>query len=160
VRYRDIKHTIASPYPREEVEAARKLDAELKAEARIRRRQHKRQKMALLNPDRPEPINSPEGRKRGPKPDLSLQKCEHGLHTQLTKREYQALEALRKERAPHVTRSTFLRFLISEILEKARRKDCPTMPFFVDLNSLHEACTLGRKAACAPRAPARGVLSP
>jgi hypothetical protein len=172
VRYRDLKKTMVSPYPLEEVEAARILDAQLKSEARNRRAKIRDQKKAeeksanrdrLLNHEpEPEPHNPSKGLKRGPKPDPNLQRCEHGLHTQLTKREYLALEVLRKKLGSKVTRSTYLRHLICQVLEKERRKDCLTQPFFVDLENLHEACRRGcRTPVLRDRAPRlRGASAP
>lgn len=120
--------------PEQQAEA-RAIDAQCKALARIRKRQASQQRKALANPQDPPPP-PPEGLKRGPKPNPFLEKSEHGLHTQLTKREKEGFNALRKRLAPHASPSVFLRWMVCEQLEKHRRRDCPTTPFIVDLSSL------------------------
>jgi hypothetical protein len=70
----------------------------------------------------------------------------------LTKREKQAFEALRKQLAPQATPSVFLRWIVCRELEARRRKDCPTMPFAVDLDNLD---TRSQRTADAARSAAR-----
>lgn len=157
MRSRDIKKTLQTPRQLEAQfgpEEARRIEAQCKALGRIRARQAAQQRRQLANPDKELPA-PPEGLKRGPKPNPFLDKCEHGLHTSLTKREKQAFEALRKAKAPHVTPSTFLRFVICEALEKHRRKDLPTSPFTVDLDAVQDVRRLrgsagqpAQRAAC------------
>jgi hypothetical protein len=143
VRYRDIKksaellkvHGFTQAAPSKE---DLRLAAEIR-EAKKRRRQqlkYERQRATLPPESLPEPPSC--GLKRGPKPNPFLDKCEHGLHTNLTKREKQAFEAYRKQAAPHATPSTFLRWIVCKELERSRRKDLPTMPFGVDLENLDE----------------------
>jgi len=128
-----------------------RIAAQLKAMHRIRKRQHAQQRKALATPDS-FPAPPPEGLKRGPKPDPSRELCNKGRHTQLTKREDDALEALRKKLAPRATTSVFLRWLVCRELESHRRKDCPTMPFAVDLDNLD---TRSLRATGAARSAAR-----
>jgi len=157
VRTRDIKTRLDTAYMREgrgtpEQQAeARAENAQLMALARIRKRQASQQRKALANPQDPPP-RPPEGLKRGPKPNPFLEKSEHGLHTQLTKREKTGFEALRKRLAPHASPSVFLRWLICEELEKHRRKDCPTSPFRVDLFDLdhRQKRSVGAARSAAP----------
>jgi len=146
VRTRDIKNRLGIAYmaqgrgtPEEQAEA-QKVEAQLRTMLRIRKKQERQQRQALATPNAPPPPPV-GGLKRGPKPNPFRDKCEHGLHTQLTKRERQSFEGLRKLLAPHATPSTFLRWLICEQLESHRRKDCPTMPFTVDLSNLDERQT-------------------
>ena len=142
VRTRDLKHKLDTAYMAEgrgtpeQQEQALKEHAQLRALARIRKRQFSQQRWALANPENPPPPPPSGGLKRGPKPNPFLEKSEHGLHTQLTKREKDGFEALRKRLAPHAIPSVFLRWLICEGLERYRRKDCPTTPFAVDLDAL------------------------
>ena len=153
MRSRDIKTRLDTAYmaegrgtPEQQAEA-RAEHAQLRILARIRKKQARQQIRALANPDNPPPPFG--GRlKPGPKPNPFLDKCNHGLHTQLRGREYKAFEALWKRQAPPgVTRSSFLRFLICEKLESERRKDCPSMPFSVDLHNLPKEARRGRHAA-------------
>ena len=152
MRFRDIKkseellrlHGLSAPDP-----AAVKLEAELRAARRLCKQQDRyTRKIAALPPDKwPTP---PEGGlKRGPKPDPFRSKCEHGLHAQLTKREFEQFEQLRKQFAPHLTRSIFLRYVLCEFLEKHRRKDCPIAPFSIDLERVDYRCKRGKAAVCA-----------
>jgi len=129
-----------------------RVAAQLRAMHRIRKRQDAQQRKALANPENPPPP-PPEGLKRGPKPDPFRELCNKGRHTQLTKREDAAFEALRKKLAPHATPSTFLRWLICRELETHRRKDCPTTPFSVDLNDLdqRQKVVVGAARSAAPR---------
>ena len=141
MRTRDIKHKLDTAYmsegrgtPEQQAEAV-KTEAQLRALARVRQRQNSQQRRALANPDNPPPP-PPGGLKRGPKPNPFLEKSVAGLHTQLTKREKEAFDALRKRVAPHATPSVFLRFLVCQELERARLKHCPSSPFVVDLDAL------------------------
>ena len=142
VRTRDLKHKLDTAYMAEgrgtpeQQEQALKEHAQLRALARIRKRQFSQQRWALANPENPPPPPPSGGLKRGPKPNPFLEKSVAGLHTQLTKREKEAFEALRKRVAPHATPSVFLRYIVCETLERARLKHCPSSPFSVDLNSL------------------------
>jgi len=153
VRSRDIKKRLEQAYQLEAQlghDEAVRVEAQLRALARVRRRQAVQQRAALVDPDTA-PKPGPEGLKRGPKPNLFLEKCEHGLHTSLTKRERKAFQSLREAQAPHVTDSTFLRALICEALEKHRRKDLPTLPFIVDLEAVNDP----RRRTARPRAAGR-----
>jgi hypothetical protein len=112
-----------------------RIAAQLKALHRIRKRQARQQLLALSTPDNPPPP-PPGGLKRGPKPNPFRDKCEAGLHTQLTAREVRAFDVWRMAVAPHATRSVFLRWLICQGLETQRHKDSSAAPFFVDLTAL------------------------
>jgi hypothetical protein len=66
----------------------------------------------------------------GKLPDPDLDRCLHNATTLLTDREWKAFE---KSKPKHVTRSTWLRVMVCEYLEKRRVKTAPTMPFQVAL---------------------------
>lgn len=146
MRFRDIKkseellrlHGYGAPDP-----AAVVLDVEIKAARRLRRAQE-RHARKLVSLPAGEFLASPEGGlKRGPKPDLDRDKCEHGWHTQLTRRESLQLEQMRRRLAPKLTRSVFVRWIVCEFLEKTRRKDCPTASFSIDLDCVDYRCKRG-----------------
>jgi len=156
VRTRDLKRRedanyLSSGCLKPTVEDLR-IAAELKALHRIRKRQARQQALALASPDNPPPP-PPGGRKRGPKPNPFRDKCERGLHTQLTVREFEAFQAWRKSVAPQATLSVFLRWLICQALEKRRPRQSPEIaPFFVDLTALDPR---SRRATGAARSAAR-----
>jgi len=147
VRFRDIKkneellklHGHSLPDPE-----AVKLDAELRAARLLRKQQERYERKRLQFPPPGRLPQPPEGGcKRGPKPDPTRDKCEHGVHTQLTRRELSMFEQLRRQFGAQLTRSSFLRFVVCEFLETHRRKDCPTTPFTVDLRSVDYRCLRG-----------------
>lgn len=151
MRFRDIKrhedlmklhgYDLASP-------DAVKLHADIKRTRDLRKAQEKYQReIGNLPPLEKRPSPPEGGLKRGPKPDLFRDKCENGLHTQLTKREFQQFEQLRKQVGRQFTRSIFLRYVICEFLETHRRKDCPTMPFTLDLAAVDHRCRRGSREA-------------
>ncbi len=142
-------HGFILPQPTEEDV---RLAAEIRVAKRLRNQQLKHaRKIETLPPDQ-WPAPPPGGLKRGPKANPFRVKCDKGRHTQLTKREDDAVEALRKQLAPHATTSVFLRWMICRELERHRRKDCLTMPFAVDLNALD---TRSQRAHGAARSAAR-----
>lgn len=129
--------------------------AQCRALHRIRKRQASQQRKALADPSAPPPAPPEGGLKRGPKPNPFLEKSEHGLNAKLTKREKDGFEALRKRLAPHATPSVFLRWMVCQILESHRRKDCPTVPFAVDLDALEPRQMRAGRASEARRLAAR-----
>ena len=152
MRSRDIKHKLDVAYmgnnsgtPEQRAEA-RQIEGQLRAMARIRKKQARHQLRSILEPDKPLPTPI-GGLKRGPKPNPFLDKCEHGVLAKLTKREHDAFLKLWKRKAPKLTRSTFLRSLICEALEAERRKDCPSQSFIVDLANVHDDRRTARERA-------------
>jgi hypothetical protein len=103
--------------PAQQAEAQRE-EAQLRALAKIRRKQQRRQLQEIaLGKTLPAPKG---GRKCGPKPNPFLDKCSKGWHSQLTEGEHAALDAARLAETPVVTRSAFLRRIIQDhLLDRA-----------------------------------------
>jgi len=81
----------------------------------------------------------------GKLPDPDLDRCLHNVTTLLTEREW---KAFMKSKPTNVTKSTWLRAMVCESLERRRVKTAPTMPFLVALPALESAvCRAARSAA-------------